>query len=300
MSVQLAFRLNWVPQGPNSPFLHAADAGWFAEIGLDLVFSEAKSSAAAVTDVAEGTADLAFGDVPAVLARALVSDRTDVYAVMPVYRRSPSALAYLDTGAPLALADLAGAAIAGPPGDTTARLLPLLLARNGLADLACRYATVDAETRDHGLAAGRWRAVTCFDATVRFAFAARGLPTERLRFLYLADHGLDLLSAGLVAAPAIAADAELVAALRRVVRRAWEACRAEPDLGVAAVARRLPDADPAITRAHLDWVLERQVFVAGTDDPFAGFPPDAVDATLAAIGATRAVDVVRAKAALLA
>jgi hypothetical protein len=56
---------------------------------------------------------------------------------------------------------------------------------------------------------------------------------------------------------------DLAGDLAAAFARAWEDCRTDLGLGVAAVLRRNPEADPIHTRGHLQWVLDHQVFPPG-------------------------------------
>lgn len=267
MSTEVRFRLNHLYQGPNAPFLHAADAGLFADHGIEITFIEGFSSSQVARAIAAGEADAGFGDVSSTFELALRSGSVPVTCLAPVFARSPCCLGYLPRERPLALADLNGATLCGPDGDTSARLLPLLLARNGLADLRYTYLAVSPPERDRLVAAREVLAATCFDATLKFAMRSRGYDSTALRFLYLADNGLDIHSAALLCSTVLAeAHPTLAASLADVAREAWVACRSDPELGVNAVTRRNPALDAAIVRDHFVWVLDHQVFPKG-DNP---------------------------------
>jgi ABC-type nitrate/sulfonate/bicarbonate transport system substrate-binding protein len=269
MPTEVRFRLNHLYQGPNAPFLHAADASLFADNDIAVSFIEGFSSSQVARAIAVGEADAGFGDVSSTFELALRTGSVPVTCLLPVFARSPCCLGYLPQSRPLALGDLGGATLCGPDGDTSARLLPLLLARNGLTDLRYTYLAVSPPERDRLVAAREVLAATCFDSTLKFAMRSRGYDSSALRFLYFADNGLDLHSAALLCSTALAeAHPTLAAKLASVTREAWAACRADPDLGVAAVMRRNPALDAAIVRDHLVWVLDHQVFPTG-EDPMA-------------------------------
>lgn len=292
MPVDLRFRLNHLYQGPNAPFLHAADAGLFADCGIAVHFIEGFSSSQVARAVAAGEADAGFGDVSSTFELALRSGAVAVACLIPVYARSPCCLGYLPRARPLALADLHGATLAGPGGDTSARLLPLLLARNGLGHVAYRYLAVEPAERDRLVAEGRVLAATCFDSTLKFAMRSRGYDSSELRFLYFADIGLDIHSAALVCATALLADRpEIASRLAAVTREAWAACRADPELGVAAVMRRNPALDPAIVRDHLVWVLDHQAYAGGRSVMAFDLVDERMAATLEAVVLATGADV---------
>ncbi len=139
-------------------------------------------------------------------------------------------------------------------------MLPLLMARNGLSGLRYNYRDVSPQERDEGLMDGSLRAVTGFDATIVFSLQARGVSADKLGFLYFADLGMDIYSASVLCSQAIGQDRVLSDNVRRIFTTAWNDCRSNPELGVEAVCRRLPDANRTLVRRHLEWVLTHQVF----------------------------------------
>ncbi|WDR04643.1 ABC transporter substrate-binding protein [Devosia rhodophyticola] len=262
--MKLRFKLNYLYQGQNAPFLYAVDAGLYARHGIEIAFIEGFSSSLVTKAIAAGEADCGFGDLSSLMTHAITSGSPSIQAVMPIYQRSPCALGYLAPGRPLELADIAGKVLCGPNGDTSARLLPLLLQRNGLGDLQYEMRWVQPHERDAMIASRAAFAATCFDATLKFAMTMRGHDSSKVRFLYFADHGLDIYTGSLVCrADLLEANAGLLDALRSATTQAWHDCRANPDLGVASVLARAPHLDPVLIRQQLSWVIDRQVLPDG-------------------------------------
>ena len=274
MPTEIRFRLNHLYQGPNAPFLHAADAGLFADHGIAITFIEGFSSSQVARSIAAGEADAGFGDVSSTFELALRSGSVPVACLLPVFARSPCCLGYLPGTRPLALPDLEGATLCGPDGDTSARLLPLLLARNNSPTCATASSPSPRPSATASSPPARSWPPPVSNSTLKFAMRSRGYNSSALRFLYFADQGLDLHAAALVCGTALLdARPALATALASVTREAWNACRADPGLGVAAVLRRNPALDPAIVRDHLVWVLDHQAFPDG-DNPMAFAPAD--------------------------
>jgi len=268
--VRLRFKLNHTCQGQNAPFLHAQDAGLFDAVGIEMEFIEGFSSSQVTRAIAEGAADIGFGDVTSLLQHAIATDDTAIRCMLPIYARSPCALGYHRSTPPLALRDLEGARLCGPQGDTSARLLPALLSLNGLGDLRYDFVAVTPEERDRMVAGREVLAATCFDATLKFAMPMRGHDSSDIDFLYFADHGLDSYSSAVIYNEAAIGTAST--ALAAAFRQAWHECHRDPELGVAAVAARNPGLDVALVRAQLEWVLDHQVFLS--DRPALAFEPD--------------------------
>jgi ABC-type nitrate/sulfonate/bicarbonate transport system substrate-binding protein len=271
--MRLRFKLNHYYQGQNAPFLYAQDAGMFAALGIEMDFIEGFSSSQVTRAIFEGAADIGFGDVTSVIQHAITSGDTGIRCLLPVYGRSPCALGYHRSDPPLSLKDLVGARLCGPQGDTSARLMPALLSRNGLSDLHYDFVTVTPEERDRLVASREVLAATCFDATLKFALPMRGHDSSDIEFLYFADHGLDSYSSAVIYnATALGGRSGLLQGLADVIRRAWSDCMADAEPAVAAVLRRNPGLDASIIRAQVEWVMARQVFLA--DRPPLVFEPD--------------------------
>ncbi|MBE1205488.1 ABC transporter substrate-binding protein [Aminobacter carboxidus] len=262
--MELRFKLNYLFQGQNSPFLHAVDAGYFDDHGLSCTFVEGFSSSLVTRALVDGEADIGYGDVSSVFERALRTGETEISCLVPIYEHTPCCLGYLSDGKRLTLADIPGSTLCGPNGDTSARLLPLLLKRNGYAPDSYSYLGVQPEERDGLVASRSVLAATCFDATLKFAMQMRGYDASALDFLYFADNGLDIYSGALVALNSVLEkEPGLAGKLQAITRQAWNDCLADPQLGVDAVIRRSPDMDPDIVLSQLTWILERQVFPDG-------------------------------------
>ena len=287
--LRLRFKLNHLVQGQNAPFLLAQDAGFFAQAGVEVDFISGFSSTQVTRALLAGDAELGFGDLPSVLEAAFRANATPITCLMPIYVRSPCSLGYRRTQGTLALADLDGAVLCGPKGDASARLLPLLLAQNGLSHIHYELRVVSPEERDRMMACGEVLAATCFDATLKFAMEMRGHRNVDIDFLAFADHGLDTYSSALlVRADLLDEHRGLAARLADATRAAWVASREHPEDAVAAVLRRDASLDPAIVRAQLAWVLARNVF-PGNQPPFEFLQQSPrMDATL--VAARYAVD----------
>ena len=61
------FTLDWAFEGPGSPYLLAADRGYFAKQGLNVTIDRGFGSGDAVTKIASGTYDMGFGDINAMM-----------------------------------------------------------------------------------------------------------------------------------------------------------------------------------------------------------------------------------------
>ena len=73
---KLKMVLNWKYQGPQGWFFLADDRGYFKAEGLDVTMDQGNGSGAAVPLVANGTYDIGFGDINALIELAAQASRT--------------------------------------------------------------------------------------------------------------------------------------------------------------------------------------------------------------------------------
>src|SRR4051812_20209140 len=60
---KVRFLIDWAFQGQAAPFVIAVDKGYFAAENLDVTIDRGYGSADAITKLASGTHDMAFGDI---------------------------------------------------------------------------------------------------------------------------------------------------------------------------------------------------------------------------------------------
>ena len=95
---QLKFFLNSFFSGPQAPFFLAADSGHFARHGLEVHFTEGQSLAYAVSALAAGGYDVAYGDMNELVR--LKAENADIapIAVWMMHNRSPYTIAVTADG----------------------------------------------------------------------------------------------------------------------------------------------------------------------------------------------------------
>jgi NitT/TauT family transport system substrate-binding protein len=73
---KLKMVLNWKYQGPQGMFFVADDKGYFKAEGIEITIDQGNGSGAGVPLVANGTYDVAFGDINALIELAAKSPMT--------------------------------------------------------------------------------------------------------------------------------------------------------------------------------------------------------------------------------
>ena len=109
--------LNWKYEGPQGMFFLAADRGYFTAAGLDVAFDQGNGSGAAVPLVANGSYDIGFGDINALISFAARKPDEAPVAVAVLYNEPPFVIA-VKTDSPIrAPKDLEGKTIGAPTND---------------------------------------------------------------------------------------------------------------------------------------------------------------------------------------
>ena len=90
---KLKFVLNWKYQGPQGIFFLPEDRGYYKAEGLEVVIDQGNGSGAAVPLVANGTYDVGFGDINALIELAGRKPEDAPIAVYIIYNQPPFTVA---------------------------------------------------------------------------------------------------------------------------------------------------------------------------------------------------------------
>src|SRR6188508_1587970 len=85
----IKFTLDWVFQGPTSPFLVALDKGYYKAEGLDVTMDPGQGSAGAVQRVATGAYDIGFADVNSLIEYNAKNAGKEILCVFMAYDFPP-------------------------------------------------------------------------------------------------------------------------------------------------------------------------------------------------------------------
>src|SRR3954466_9327566 len=83
------FSLDFAIQGQQSPFVLAAEGGYFAREGVNVQVDRGYGSADAITKVASGAYDMAFADIGALIQFNAKQSAAKVVSVFQVYDAAP-------------------------------------------------------------------------------------------------------------------------------------------------------------------------------------------------------------------
>ena len=85
--------LNWKYQGPQGAFFLADDRGYFKAAGLEVTMDQGNGSGAPIPLVANGTYDVGFGDINALIQFAAIKPEDAPIAVYVMFNQPPFTIA---------------------------------------------------------------------------------------------------------------------------------------------------------------------------------------------------------------
>lgn len=231
----------------------------FARHGLDVEVLEPAPGPANVARVAAGGADLCLTSMAHYLRARDADPVVAARFVAPIVRRTPMA-GLVAASSPIdSPAELSGRRLGGPSGSRLVAEYQACLAHLGLFPSV--LVPMDYSEAPAALGRGEVDVVPDFVDLIPRTRRQAGIPVRAVPF------GFDLYASGLVAADRLPLD--LVLRVVEAVAEALQRQREDPKAGLAELARRYPDADPA--DALEGWALVEP-------NIFTGPPPGVSDA----------------------
>jgi NitT/TauT family transport system substrate-binding protein len=258
---KLKMVLNWKYQGPQGWFFLADDRGYFKAAGLDVTIDQGNGSGAPIPLVANGTYDVGFGDINALIEFAAKKPEEAPIAVYVIYNRPPFTIAVKADGPIKTPKDLEGKTLGGAAGDGALKLFPAFCKT---ANIDCSKITItnmQPNLREQMLMQGQIDGAFGYVNTIRFSAKLIGVdPAKQIRFINYGDYGMDLYSNGIIVSKKLVKDnPAAVRGLVAAINHGIEDALKDPDAAVAAVAKREPLIKVAIERERLDATLQDEM-----------------------------------------
>jgi len=258
---KLKMVLNWKYQGPQGWFFLADDRGYLKAEGLEVTMDQGNGSGAAVPLVANGTYDIGFGDVNALVDLAAKKPDEAPIAIYVMYNQPPFTVAVKADGPIKTPKDFEGKTLGGAANDGALKLFPAF----------CKFAKIDCtkvsitnmqpNLREQMLMQGQVDGVFGYVNTIRFSAKLIGAdPDKQIRFINYGDYGMDLYSNAIIASRKLIKDKpEALKGLVRAFNKGLIDCVKEPEACVAAVAKREPLIKVGVERERLDATLRDEM-----------------------------------------
>ena len=253
---KLKLVLNWKYQGPQGWFFLAQDRGYFKAEGLDVTIDQGNGSGAGVPLVANGTYDVAFGDVNALIELAAKRPDDAPIAVYVMYNRPPFTIA-VKAGSPIkAPKDFEGRTLGGAANDGALKLFPAFCKITKIDCSKVSITNMQPNLREQMLMQGQVDGVFGYVNTIRFSAKLIGVNDDQLRYINYGDYGMDLYSNAIIVSRKLVKDnPAAVKGLVRAINRGLVDALKEPDVAVAAVVKREPLIKVPVERERFDATL---------------------------------------------
>jgi NitT/TauT family transport system substrate-binding protein len=258
---KLKFVLNWKYQGPQGWFFLADDRGYFKSEGIDIAIDQGNGSGAAVPLVANGTYDVGFGDINALIEFAAKKPEDAPIAVDVLYNRPPFTIAVKADSPIKTPKDLEGKTIGGAANDGALKLFPAFCKIAKIDCTKVNITNMQPNLREQMLMQGQVDGVFGYVNTIRFSAKLIGVdPEKQLRWINYGDYGMDLYSNGIIVSKTLVKEKpEVVRGLLRAINKGLLDALKDPDAAVAAVAKREPLTKIPVERERFDATLQDEM-----------------------------------------
>jgi NitT/TauT family transport system substrate-binding protein len=257
---KLKMVLNWKYQGPQGWFFLAQDRGYFKEQGLDVTMDQGNGSGAGVPLVANGTYDVAFGDVNALIELAAKKPDDAPIAVYVMYNRPPFTIAVKSDSAIKTPKDLEGKTLGGAANDGALKLFPAFCKITKIDCTKIKITNMQPNLREQMLMQGQVDGVFGYVNTIRFSAKLIGVGDDKIRYINYGDYGMDLYSNAIIVSKKLAKDnPQAVKGLLIAINKGLKDALKDPDAAVAAVAKREPLIKIPVERERLDATLKDEM-----------------------------------------
>jgi NitT/TauT family transport system substrate-binding protein len=250
------FALDWKFEGPAAPYFVAVDKGYYKAEGLNVTIDTGPGSVAGIARVAAGTYPLGFFDINSLVKFRDQNPDKKVTAVMMVYDRPPFAIATTAKTGITKPKDLEGKVLGAPAADGAFAQWKAFVQENKIDASKVKIENVGFPVREPMLADGKVDAITGFSFSMHFNLMQKGLKSEDIKTMLMADHGLVLYGNAIMVNPDFAkANPKVVAGFVRATIKGIIDTAKDPDSAVKAVMKRNETGDEKVELERLKMSL---------------------------------------------
>lgn len=255
----LKFTLDWVFQGPTSPFLVALDKGYYKAEGLDVTMDPGQGSAGAVQRVASGAYQIGFADVNSVIEYNITNEGKEVLCVFMAYDFPPFGVYALKKSGIRTPKDLEGKKLGAPVFDASFRLFPAFAKKNGIDKSKVEHVNLAPQLREASLVNGSVDFISGHYFSSFLDLKARGVNPDDIVAIRYSETGMDVYGNGIIVSPELAKNPAAVQGFLRATMKAWKDVVADPALGIAAAKKRDPLIDEKLELERLQLSLSTNI-----------------------------------------
>jgi NitT/TauT family transport system substrate-binding protein len=204
--INLKFTLDRPFEGPAAPLLLPLDRGFYKAEGLNVSVDPAANSLEAITRIASGAYDMGVADINALIKFRDANPKIPITAVFIVYNKPAFAVIGRKSRGVTAPKELEGKRLAVTMDGDVFSALPIFIKANNIDASKMTIENVGAAVRAPMLAAGQVDAITGLSFSSLIDLKDKGLPTDDLVPLLMADHGVKLYGDAIIVGKKFADD----------------------------------------------------------------------------------------------
>jgi NitT/TauT family transport system substrate-binding protein len=256
---KIVFSLDFIPLGRHAPWYAAIAEGYYKDEGLDVSIIPSQGTAQTIQAIEAGTAQIGFTDLPSVALARSNGSKAKMVAVN--YEKAPYAIFSLDPGANVTRPEqLEGLTLGSGAGSFTPKVIQGLMKEHGLNPESLKIDNVAPPARASALLSGQVPSIEFFVMAEPGLAAAAKAKNEQLRTFLLADHGLKLLSNGIVVTEGyLASNADVVKRFVHASLRGWQFALRNPTKAAEDQIKFVPTLDVEKSVAELSVVKDLAV-----------------------------------------
>jgi NitT/TauT family transport system substrate-binding protein len=245
--------LNWKYQGPQGMFFLADDRGYFKAEGIEVQLDQGNGSGGVPALVGNGTYDVGFGDMNALIEMAAKKPDDAPIAVYIMYNQPPFAIAVKADGPIKTAKDIEGKSIGGPANDGALKLFPAFCKIAKIDCTGVKLSNMQPNLRENMLMQGQVDGTFGYVNTIRFSAKLAKIDDDKIRYIKYSDYGMDLYSNAIIVPKRMVKEKpELVKGFLRALNKGMLDSIKEPEASVAAVAKREPLINIKLERERFD------------------------------------------------
>ena len=254
----IKFTLDWVFQGPTSPFLVALAKGYYKAEGLDVTMDPGQGSAGAVQRIATGAYQIGFADVNSIIEYNAKNPGKEVLCVFMAYDFAPFGVYALKKSGIKVPKDLEGKKLGAPVFDASFRLFPAFAKKNGIGKY--EHVNLTPQLREQSLVQGTVDFISGHYFSSMLDLKSRGVKFDDIVAMRYVDFGLDLYANGIVVSADMLKNEKAVKGFIAATVKGWKDVIADNKLGIAAAKKKDPLIDEALETERLQISLQTNIF----------------------------------------
>jgi NitT/TauT family transport system substrate-binding protein len=255
----IKFTLDWVFQGPTSPFLLALDKGYYKAQGLDVSMDPGQGSAGAVQRVVTGAYQIGFADVNTLVEYNAKNPGKEVLCVFMAYDFPPFGVYALKKSGIKVPKDLEGKKLGAPVFDASFRLFPVFAKKTGIDKAKVTHVNLTPQLREQSLVQGTVDFISGHYFSSMLDLRARGVKAEDVTVMRYSDFGLDVYGNCVIVSPEALKTPKVVTGFIAATVKGWKDVIADPKAGIAAAKKRDPLIDEALEMERLQLSLASNI-----------------------------------------